>query len=206
MDSAREYGGSSISAVHFERTAHRVPLGGVSADQRRCVVRGGVEPPTFRFSGQPRQALCRPAKTDVTDKRNRARRKVQAHASRVPRTLLARSKVETGPFPTRRFGACRRRPRPECASPTTVRSLMNLADASVTATSAGLSDAGQAASGRTHHTGSVHLQQRVHIRPQANGDHLQLQERRCPGRVILERRHDVGKGFRWLEKSNWRRR
>src|ERR1700747_3887090 len=44
-------GGSSMSSVHFERTAHRVPLGGVSADQRRCVVRGGVEPPTFRFSG-----------------------------------------------------------------------------------------------------------------------------------------------------------
>jgi hypothetical protein len=66
-----------MSAVRFKRTAHRVPLGGISADQRRCVVRGGVEPPTFRFSGQPRQALCRPAKTDVTDKRNRARRKVQ---------------------------------------------------------------------------------------------------------------------------------
>ena len=47
-------GGSSISAVHFERTTHRVPQGGVSADQRGCVVRGGVEPPTFRFSGQPR--------------------------------------------------------------------------------------------------------------------------------------------------------
>ena len=41
---------SSMSAVHT-RTAHWVPLGGVSADQRRCVVRGGVEPPTFRFSG-----------------------------------------------------------------------------------------------------------------------------------------------------------
>jgi hypothetical protein len=41
------------------------------------VVRGGVEPPTFRFSGQPRQALCKPAETDVTDKRNRAGRKVQ---------------------------------------------------------------------------------------------------------------------------------
>jgi hypothetical protein len=40
-----------MSAVHFERTAHQVPLGGVSAHQRRCVVRGGVEPPTFRFSG-----------------------------------------------------------------------------------------------------------------------------------------------------------
>ena len=69
--------GSSISAVHFERTEHPGPLSDVSADQRRCVVRGGVEPPTFRFSGQPRQALCRPAKTDVTDKRTGARRKVQ---------------------------------------------------------------------------------------------------------------------------------
>ncbi len=29
--------GSSISAVHFERTAHPGPPGGVSADQRRCV-------------------------------------------------------------------------------------------------------------------------------------------------------------------------
>jgi hypothetical protein len=43
--------GNSISAVHFERTAHPSPLGGVSADQRRCVVRRGVELPTFRFSG-----------------------------------------------------------------------------------------------------------------------------------------------------------
>jgi hypothetical protein len=41
------------------------------------VVRGGVEPPTFRFSGQPREALCRPAKTVVTDERSRTRRKVQ---------------------------------------------------------------------------------------------------------------------------------
>jgi hypothetical protein len=32
-------------------TAHLVPQGGVSTDQGRCVVRGGVEPPTFRFSG-----------------------------------------------------------------------------------------------------------------------------------------------------------
>ena len=32
------------------------------------VVRGRVELPTFRFSGQPRRALCGPAKTDVTDK------------------------------------------------------------------------------------------------------------------------------------------
>jgi hypothetical protein len=41
------------------------------------VVRDRIELSTFRFSGQPRQALCRPAKTEVTDKRNRARRKVQ---------------------------------------------------------------------------------------------------------------------------------
>jgi hypothetical protein len=46
--------GSSMSAVHMKRTAHLVYLGGVSADQRRCVVRGGVEPPTFRFS----EGLC----------------------------------------------------------------------------------------------------------------------------------------------------
>jgi hypothetical protein len=41
------------------------------------VVRDRIELSTFRFSGQPRQALCRPAKTVVTDERNRARRKVQ---------------------------------------------------------------------------------------------------------------------------------
>jgi hypothetical protein len=45
------------------------------------VVRDRIELSTFRFSGQPRQALCRPAKTDVTDKRNRARRKVQKQAT-----------------------------------------------------------------------------------------------------------------------------
>jgi hypothetical protein len=69
--------GSSISAVHIERTAHPVPQGDVSADQRDYVVRDRIELSTFRFSGQPRQALCRPAKTDVTDKLNRAKRKVQ---------------------------------------------------------------------------------------------------------------------------------
>jgi len=36
--------------VRIERTAHPVPSGDVSADQRRCVVRGRVELPTFRFS------------------------------------------------------------------------------------------------------------------------------------------------------------
>jgi len=30
------------------------------------VVRGGVEPPTFRFSGQALGALCRPAKPWAT--------------------------------------------------------------------------------------------------------------------------------------------
>jgi hypothetical protein len=69
LDMKPSLSGSSMGAVHFEWTAHPVPLGGVSADQRGCVVRGGVEPPTFRFSGQPRLALCRPAKTDVTGKR-----------------------------------------------------------------------------------------------------------------------------------------
>jgi hypothetical protein len=37
----------------------------------------GLVPAAVLGTGQPRQALCRPAKTDVTDKRNRARRKVQ---------------------------------------------------------------------------------------------------------------------------------
>jgi len=46
--------GSSISAVRIERTAHLVPRGGVSADQRHCVVRDRIELSTFRFSGQPR--------------------------------------------------------------------------------------------------------------------------------------------------------
>ena len=54
-----------------------VPLGDVSAGQRHCVVRDRIELSTFRFSGQPRQALCQPAKTVVADERNRARRKVQ---------------------------------------------------------------------------------------------------------------------------------
>jgi hypothetical protein len=38
-----------MSAVHFERTAHPVYLGGVSADQRRCVVRGGSNRRPFAF-------------------------------------------------------------------------------------------------------------------------------------------------------------
>jgi hypothetical protein len=66
-----------------KRCAHRSD--GAPRSTKRCFhrsqevcVRGGVEPPTFRFSGQPRQTLCRPAKTDVTDKRNRARRKVRS--------------------------------------------------------------------------------------------------------------------------------
>ena len=70
--------GSSISAVRIAPTPHPVPSGGVSADQRHYVVRDRIELSTFRFSGQPRQALCRPAETDVTDKRNRARRKVRS--------------------------------------------------------------------------------------------------------------------------------
>ena len=40
-----------MSAVHIERTGHSGPLSDVSTGQRRNVVRGGVEPPTFRFSG-----------------------------------------------------------------------------------------------------------------------------------------------------------
>jgi hypothetical protein len=44
-------GGASVSAVHIEWTAYRVLQGDVFADQRWFVVRGGVEPPTFRFSG-----------------------------------------------------------------------------------------------------------------------------------------------------------
>ena len=43
--------GSSISAVRFEQSAHHGSVWCVSAGQRVCVVRGGVEPPTFRFSG-----------------------------------------------------------------------------------------------------------------------------------------------------------
>ena len=42
--------GSSVSALRIEWTARPVPPGRVSVDQRGCVVRGGVEPPTFRFS------------------------------------------------------------------------------------------------------------------------------------------------------------
>jgi hypothetical protein len=43
--------GISISAVHFEQSAHHCPAWCISACQRVFVVRGGVEPPTFRFSG-----------------------------------------------------------------------------------------------------------------------------------------------------------
>src|SRR6202035_882637 len=43
--------GSSISGVHFEQSAHQGSAGCVSACQRGFVVRGGVEPPTCRFSG-----------------------------------------------------------------------------------------------------------------------------------------------------------
>ena len=43
--------GSSISAVRIARTPHPVPSGGVSADQRHCVVRDRIELSTFRFSG-----------------------------------------------------------------------------------------------------------------------------------------------------------
>jgi hypothetical protein len=74
-------GGSSTSAVALSGQRTPAPQGGVSADQRPCVARERIELPTFRFSGQPRQALCRPAKTNVTDNRNRARRKVRDHAS-----------------------------------------------------------------------------------------------------------------------------
>src|SRR3954465_9336144 len=44
-------GGSSMSAVRFERSAHQGSDWCVSAGQRRYVVRGRVELPTFRFSG-----------------------------------------------------------------------------------------------------------------------------------------------------------
>jgi hypothetical protein len=39
-----------MSAVRFEQAAHLGSTGCVSACQRVFVVRGGVEPPTFRFS------------------------------------------------------------------------------------------------------------------------------------------------------------
>jgi hypothetical protein len=39
-----------MSAVRFERLAHQGSVWCVSAGQRLLVVRGGVEPPTFRFS------------------------------------------------------------------------------------------------------------------------------------------------------------
>ena len=42
--------GSSISVVHFEQSAHHGSTWYVSAGQMVFVVRGGVEPPTFRSS------------------------------------------------------------------------------------------------------------------------------------------------------------
>jgi hypothetical protein len=62
--------------VRIEWTAHPVPQDGVSADQE-SVWFGRGRTADLPLSGQPRQTLCRPAKTDVTDERNRARRKVQ---------------------------------------------------------------------------------------------------------------------------------
>jgi hypothetical protein len=53
--------GSSISAVRIKRTAHPVPRGDVSADQRHCVVRDRIELSTFRFSGErpsPRESTA----------------------------------------------------------------------------------------------------------------------------------------------------
>src|ERR1700679_3482062 len=43
--------GISISAVHIVRPGASGPLSDIPAGHRRSVVRGGVEPPTFRFSG-----------------------------------------------------------------------------------------------------------------------------------------------------------
>jgi hypothetical protein len=43
--------GSSISAVHFEQSAHQGSAGRVSACQRVIVVRDRIELSTFRFSG-----------------------------------------------------------------------------------------------------------------------------------------------------------
>jgi hypothetical protein len=40
-----------MSAVRFEQSAHHGSTWCVSAGQEVIVVRGGVEPPTFRFSG-----------------------------------------------------------------------------------------------------------------------------------------------------------
>ena len=70
----------SLDSCGHESAQLAFPLVRALETSLKLVVRGRVELPTFRFSGQPRQALCRPAKTDVTDKRNRARRKV--HYSR----------------------------------------------------------------------------------------------------------------------------
>jgi hypothetical protein len=67
---------------HIERTEHPGPLSDVSADQRRSVARDRIELVTFRFSGQPRQALCRPAKADVTGKRTALGGKCRIKANR----------------------------------------------------------------------------------------------------------------------------
>src|SRR5579863_7873084 len=77
-----DYTLAPISAVRIERAAYRVPRSEVSARQRHWEPVSGFEPLTVRLQGQSRKALCRPAKTEVTDERNRARRKVQIHASR----------------------------------------------------------------------------------------------------------------------------
>jgi hypothetical protein len=73
-----------MSAVHTKRTAYPVPLTDVSADQRRCVVRDRIELSTFRFSGQPRQALCRPAKRTSLTSETALGGRCGVHASRSP--------------------------------------------------------------------------------------------------------------------------
>jgi hypothetical protein len=51
ISECRLLSGSPTSAVRFEQSAHHASAGRLSAVQRVTVVRGGVEPPTFRFSG-----------------------------------------------------------------------------------------------------------------------------------------------------------
>ena len=49
----------------------------------------GFEPLTARLQGQSREALSGPAKTEVADERNRARRKVRMYASRPDTACLS---------------------------------------------------------------------------------------------------------------------
>jgi hypothetical protein len=84
-----------------KRCANRAD--GVPRPAKRCFLKsetkcgqGRGRSADLRFSRQPRQALCGPAKSDVSDERNHARQKVQNPRYQGPRRLVH----QAGPRPT----------------------------------------------------------------------------------------------------------